>query len=240
VVIGYAAAGGVLAILFGRLGPRIELAGTVRAASEKRRPALLQPGLGLHRSRRAVFRLSGLFTIDAFAGGFVVQSFVASWFNRRFGVEPAGLGALFFGANVLAGVSALSAAWIARRIGLLQTMVVTHLPSNVLLLLVPFMPSLPLAAAVLLLRFSISQMDVPTRQAYTLALVEADERSAAAGVTGIARTIGASLSPIIAGPLYAVPALAGAPFLIAGGLKIAYDVLVFVGFRKAPGPSLRH
>jgi predicted MFS family arabinose efflux permease len=232
VVLGYAAAGALLAILFVRLGPQIEATGPVRSTPEGRRPTLLQPGFGLHRSRPAVFRLAGLFTIDAFAGGFVVQAFVASWFSRRFGVEPAGLGAIFFGANVLAGISALSAAWIARRIGLLETMVATHLPSNVLLLLVPLMPSLPWAAGVLLLRFSISQMDVPTRQAYTLALVEADERSAAAGVTGIARTIGAALSPIIAGPLYAVPALAGAPFVIAGGLKIVYDALVYFGFRE--------
>jgi hypothetical protein len=131
--------------------------------------------------------------MDSFAGGFVVQAFVAYWFQRRFGVSPSVLGAIFFGANLLAGLSALMASRVARRIGLLATMVATHIPSNVLLFLVPLMPSLPLAIAVLLLRFSISQMDVPTRQAYTMALVPAGERSAAAGVTGIARTVGASL-----------------------------------------------
>jgi MFS family permease len=110
-------------------------------------------------------------------------------------------------------------------------MVVTHLPSNVLLLLVPLMPSLPLAIAVLLLRFSISQMDVPTRQAYTMALVPPAERSAAAGVTGIARTLGASLSPLVAGPLYASVALASIPFMVGGGLKIIYDFLVWKTFR---------
>jgi MFS family permease len=118
-------------------------------------------------------------------------------------------------------------------------MVFTHLPSNVLLLLVPLMPTLPLAMATLLLRFSISQMDVPTRQSYTMAVVEPGERSAAAGVTGIARTIGASLAPVVAGPLYATAALASLPFFIAGGLKIAYDIALYVAFRKLPAPEER-
>jgi MFS family permease len=231
VVIGYAAMGAVLALLFTRLTPAVEVAA---AARRPRRPALLQPGFGLHRSRGTVFKLSGLFSIDAFAGGFVVQAFVAWWFHRRFGVDPAVLGGIFFGANVLAGLSALSAARIAARIGLLETMVLTHLPSNVLLFLVPLMPNLPLAIAVLLARFSISQMDVPTRQAYTLALVEPDERSAAAGVTGIARTLGAALAPLAAGPLYATAALASVPFFASGGLKIAYDLLVYAVFRRVP------
>jgi len=147
-------------------------------------------------------------------------------------VGPATLGAIFFGANVLAGVSALSAASLARRFGLVNTMVFTHLPSNVLLALVPFMPTLPLAIGVLLLRFSISQMDVPTRQAYTMAVVEPDERSAAAGVTGIARTVGAALSPLVAGPLYASAALAGVPFLVAGALKVLYDLALWRSFRN--------
>lgn len=119
------------------------------------------------------------------------------------------------------------------------TMVFTHLPSNVLLFLVPVMPTLELAMAALFLRFSISQMDVPTRQSYTMAVVEPEERSAAAGVTGIARTIGSSLAPIAAGPLYAVPALASLPFFIAGGIKIAYDLAVYVAFRKLRPPEER-
>jgi predicted MFS family arabinose efflux permease len=184
-----------------------------------------------------VFRLSSLFALDAFAGGFVVQSFVAFWFHARFGADEATLGAIFFGANLLAGISALSAGWLARRIGLVNTMVFTHLPSNVLLLLVPLMPTLGSAIAVLLVRFSISQMDVPTRQSYTLAVVEPDERSAAAGVTGIARTVGSSLAPLLAGPLYAVPALAGIPFLVAGGLKIVYDLVLWRGFRRVKPPE---
>jgi predicted MFS family arabinose efflux permease len=220
---GYAGAGVALALLFSRLSARVEPA---------RAPAPARSALGLHRSRGVVLRLSALFSLDAFAGGFVVQSFVAWWFHRRFGAGPALLGAIFFGANVLAGVSALSAAAVARRFGLVNTMVFTHLPSNVLLALVPLMPTLPLAIAVLLLRFSISQMDVPTRQSYTMAVVDPDERSAAAGVTGIARTVGAALAPLAAGPLYATAALAAAPFLVAGGLKVVYDLALWRSFRN--------
>jgi MFS family permease len=176
--------------------------------------------------------LAYLFALDAFAGGLVVQSLLAYWFHLRFGVEPAALGVIFFAANLLAGVSALAAARIADRFGLLNTMVFTHLPSNLLLVLVPLMPTLPLAIAVLLARFSISQMDVPTRQSYTMAVVEPDERSAAAGVTGVARTLGAALAPALAGPLLASPALSWLAFLVAGLLKIAYDLLLLARFRR--------
>ena len=186
-----------------------------------------------------VLRLSALFSIDAFAGGFIPQSLMAFWFHERFGVEPAVLGAIFFGANLLAAVSALSAARIAARIGLIETMVFTHLPSNVLLLLVPLMPTLPLAVAVLLLRFTLSQMDVPTRQSYVMAVVDPDERSAAAGVTGIARTVGASVSPSISSLLIANASLAAIPFFLAGGLKIAYDLLLYRDFRSHRPPEER-
>jgi predicted MFS family arabinose efflux permease len=226
--------GAALLLLFTRLGPSAEPPPSARV---DRRPSFLEPGLGLHASRKVVFRLSSLFAVDAFAGGFVVQSFVAFWFHSRFGANEATLGAIFFGANLLAGVSALSAGWLARRFGLVNTMVFTHLPSNVLLLLVPFMPTLPLAVGVLLLRFSISQMDVPTRQSYTMAVVAPDERSAAAGVTGIARTVGASIAPLVAGPLYAVPALSSIPFLVSGGLKILYDLALWRDFRKLRPPE---
>lgn len=234
VVLGYAALGALLLLLFTRLGPEVE---PPEAARVDRRPAFLEPGLGLHGSRRVVFRLSSLFALDAFAGGFVVQSFVAWWFHARFGADEGVLGAVFFGANVLAGVSALSAGWLARRIGLVNTMVFTHLPSNVLLILVPLMPTFPLAVGVLLLRFSVSQMDVPTRQSYTMAVVTPAERSAAAGVTGIARTVGSSVAPLLAGPLFAVPGLASVPFFVAGGLKIVYDLLLWRGFRKVKPPE---
>jgi MFS family permease len=234
VVLGYGALGAVLAVLFTRLSPASE---APAADHRPERPAFFEPHLGLERSRPVVLRLSGLFAVDAFAGGFVVQSFVAYWFHAKFGASEATLGAIFFGANVLAGLSALSAAAIARRIGLVNTMVATHLPSNVLLFLVPFMPTLPLAIAVLFARFSISQMDVPTRQSYTMAVVDPSERSAAAGVTGIARTVGSSLAPLAAGPLYASAALSGVPFLVAGGLKILYDLVLWRSFRSLKPPE---
>ena len=233
VVIGYAAMGAVLAVLFSRLTPGVE-------APVRPDHATVRSRLGLHRSRRVVFKLSALFALDAFAGGLVVQSIVAFWFHTRFGVPPGVLGAIFFGANVLAGISALLAARIAAKIGLINTMVFTHIPSNVLLILVPFMPTLPLAIAILLLRFSISQMDVPTRQSYTMAVVDPDERSAAAGVTGIARTTGAALSPSIAGPMLAISGLMGLPFVLAGTLKIVYDVLLYRSFRAVKPPEETH
>lgn len=231
-VFAYAAVGLLLALLFAKVSEAVEAP-----------PAPAHAGrLGLHASRGVVLKLSALFSLDAFAGGFVIQSIVAYWFHQRFGVAPGLLGSIFFAANLLAGLSSLYAVKLAGRIGLIRTMVVTHIPSNVLLILVPLMPNLPLAIGVLLLRFSISQMDVPTRQAYTMAVVAPDERSAAAGVTGIARTTGASLSPMLAGPLLAVPVLAGLPFFIAGGLKILYDLLLYRGFKSSehgiskPGP----
>ncbi|HVN76694.1 MAG TPA: MFS transporter [Thermoanaerobaculaceae bacterium] len=231
VVVGYAMFGGLLAILFAGLSRSVEAPQVHGGPAPTRR-------FGLHRSRGVVAQLAALFSLDAFAGGFVVQSMVAYWFHLRFGVAPATLGAIFFGANVLAGFSALIAVRVAARVGLVNTMVFTHLPSNVLLVMVPLMPTLPLAISVLLLRFSISQMDVPTRQSYTMAVVSPDERSAAAGITGVARTTGASLSPAIAGPLLASPTLAGVPFFLAGGLKIVYDLLLWQRFRhvgETPG-----
>jgi MFS family permease len=228
VLLAYAAAGVLLGALFTRLSPAAE-AGVptpVPGAAPDRRSRL-----GLHRSLGVVLKLSGLFALDAFAGGFVLQSVMAYWFHVRFQADPATLGGIFFGANCLAGVSALAAARIARRVGLLKTMVFTHVPSNLLLILVPLMPTLPWAVLVLLLRFAISQMDVPARQAYTVALVNPDERSAAAGVTGVARTTGAALSPVLAGMMLANPAWAGAPFIVAGLLKLLYDGLLYRLFR---------
>ena len=172
-----------------------------------------------------------------FGGGFVVQSFAAYWFYLRFGVEPATLGGIFFGANVFAGISALLASRLAARIGLVKTMVFTHLPSNVLLILIPLMPNLSLAILVLLVRFSISQMDVPTRQSYTMAIVGPEERSATAGITGVARTTGAAIAPLFAGMLFARPSLISLPFFIAGTLKIFYDLLLYFSFRKLRAPE---
>jgi MFS family permease len=224
VILGYAACGATLAVLFLFLSPAVE---AVAAAPAKERV------LGLHRSKRVVLKLSALFALDAFAGGFVIQSMVAYWFHIKFGLNAGVLGGIFFGANILAGVSALLAVRIANRVGLINTMVYTHIPSNILLCIVPLMPNLWLAITVLLLRFSISQMDVPTRQSYTMAVVAPDERSAASGVTSIARSIGAAVSPALAGILLATPALLSAPFFVAGGLKIVYDLLLYRSFSKA-------
>lgn len=234
IVIGYGLIGLLLMVIFTRLSAKVEAPPSVAAL-----PHGVKRTLGLHQSRRVVFKLSALFSLDAFAGGFVVASFVAYWFNVRFGAEPGALGAIFFAANILAGISALLAARIAKRFGLINTMVYTHLPSNILLMLVPLMPTLPLAVLVLLLRYSISQMDVPTRQSYTLAVVAPDERSAAAGVTGVARTTGAAISPSITGALLGFPALLNVPFYLAGGLKIIYDVLLYRSFRATKPPEER-
>jgi MFS family permease len=234
IVIGYAIIGVLLGVLFTRLSPAVE----VRAGGDSSHSTSdFKTRFGLHRSRGVVLKLSALFSIDAFAGGFVLQSLLAYWFHVRFNVQPAILGSIFFGANILAGLSALTAAWMASRIGLIRTMVFTHIPSNILLILVPLMPNLPLAIAVLLLRFSISQMDVPTRQSYTMAVVAPDERSAAAGITGIARTIGASLSPAFTGPLLANAALMNVPFFLSGGLKIIYDLMLYRNFKAIKPPE---
>ena len=223
VIVAYAFVGLALGGLFSLVSPGVEVPRAPDVSISRR--------LGLHRSQRTVAHLSILFGLDAFGGGFVVQSLVAYWFHLRFGADPALIGAVLFAANLLAGISALVAGRIAARIGLIETMVVTHLPSNVLLILVPLMPTLPLAAAVLLARFSISQMDVPTRQSYTMAVVDPDERSAAAGITGIARSVGASVSPLLAAPLVGVAGLASLPFVLAGSVKIAYDLLLWRSFR---------
>jgi MFS family permease len=234
IVIGYAIIGLILGVLFTRLSPAVEIQA---AADPTPSTSAFKTRFGLHRSRGVVLKLSALFSIDAFAGGFVLQSILAYWFYVRFNVQPALLGSIFFGANILAGLSALSATWVASRIGLIRTMVFTHIPSNILLILVPLMPNLPLAIAMLLVRFSISQMDVPTRQSYTMAVVAPDERSAAAGITGIARTTGASLSPVFTGPLLANAALMNLPFFLSGGLKIIYDLLLYRSFKAIKPPE---
>jgi MFS family permease len=234
VVFLYAVLGVALAFLFLRLSTSVEVS---PASNGPASSSSLASILGIARSRNVVLKLSGLFALDSFAGGFVVQSFAAYWFYLRFGVQPAALGAIFFWANVFAGISALLATRLVARIGLIRTMVVTHLPSNILLILVPLMPNLSLAVLMLLLRFSISQMDVPTRQSYTMAVVPAEERSAAGGFTGVARTTGAAISPLLAGFLFARPSLINAPFFIAGTLKIVYDLLLYKQFVAVRPPE---
>jgi MFS family permease len=231
IVVGYAVIGLVLAVGFWMLDRGIE------APPREIHDDTIRRRLGLHRSKGVVGHLSLLFSIDAFGGGFVPQSLMAYWFHLQFGVEPLVLGFIFFGANLLAAVSSLLAAPIAKRIGLINTMVFTHLPSNLLLILVPLMPTLPLAVAVLLLRYTLSQMDVPTRQSYVMAVVEPDERSAAAGITGIARTTGAAISPSISAVMVSSANYAALPFYLAGGLKIVYDLLVYRDFRNLKPPE---
>jgi len=178
-------------------------------------------------------RLAVLFGVDALAGGFVVQSFLAYWLHERFAANQQQLGLVLFGANALAALSYLAAAWLSNRIGLLRTMVFTHLPSNVLLCLVPLMPTLGGAVALLLARFALSQMDVPTRQAFTMDIVAPEDRARAAGLTNAVRPAAAALAPIFAG-LALQAAATGLPFFLAGGLKIAYDLAVFGLFRRTP------
>lgn len=230
VLAGYALGGMVLAVLFLFLTTTIEVPKEMLQAVAKRT-------LGLHRSKKVVLRLSTLFAMDAFAGGLVIQSMVAYWFYIKFGIGAGLIGSIFFGANVLAGISALLAGWLAKKIGLINTMVFTHIPSNLLLMLVPLMPNLPLAIGVLLARFSISQMDVPTRQSYTMAVVAPDERSAASGMTAIARSVGAAISPSLTGILLSVPLLLSAPFFLSGGLKIIYDLLIYRSFSLIKPPE---
>lgn len=233
IVLLYAFLGIVLACLFMRMSSLVE----VRDEFDQSVVSPIGSFLGLGKSRRIVLQLSGLFALDAFAGGFVIQSFAAYWFYLRFGTAPKTLGGIFFWANVFAGISALLASRIAARIGLVRTMVVTHLPSNLFLIAVPLMPTLSLAVLVLLLRSSISQMDVPTRQSYTMAVVEARERSAAGGFTGVARTTGAAISPLLTGFLFARPGLINLPFYIAGTVKVVYDLLLYFSFRQLRPPE---
>lgn len=229
ILTGYAIGGFVLTILFLNVSSKIEVINNIEKQVKKI--------FGLHRSQKVVLKLSALFALDAFAGGLIIQSMIAYWFHVKFGVDSGTLGSIFFGANILAGFSALLAVPLSEKIGLINTMVFTHIPSNILLMLVPLMPNLPLAIGVLLLRFSISQMDVPARQSYTMAVVDADERSAAAGITGIARSMGAAISPALTGLFFSVPALFSAPFFITGALKIIYDLLLYREFRSIKPPE---
>ncbi len=239
VIVGYAVIGVAMAFVFPLLSRAVEVPARIVAPGEAGPAAQPKTRLGLHRSRGIVARLSALFALDAFGGGFVMQGFIAFWLTTTFDADPAQIGAILFGANILAALSALAAGPLAARFGLIRTMVYTHLPSNVLLILVPFMPTLELATLLLFIRFSISQMDVPTRQSYTIAVVDPDERSAAAGVTGIARSLGVAASPLIAGPLYLGASFTGAPFVIGGSIKIVYDLLLYRAFSTVKPPEER-
>ena len=224
---GYVAAAILLAFLFALLSPKVEAIKKTESTTRN---------VGLQKSRGIVAKLAGLFALDAFAGAFIVQSIVAYWFFLRYQTDLNALGGIFFGTNILAALSFLAAPAIARRFGLLNTMVFTHLPANILLLLVPLMPNVEWGVAVLLIRHLLSQMDVPTRQSYTMAVVDADERAAAAGVLSVARNAGAAIAPLFTGAILAAPAL-GLPFLLAGGIKVVYDLWIFAVFRHVKPPE---
>lgn len=204
-----------------RLSARVELPDTSA-----------RPHVPLRRSRPMVARLAGLFAVDAFAGGFVVQSFLAYWFLVRFHVSLETLSLVFFAVGLLQAASFLVATRLANRFGLLKIMVFAHLPSNLLLAVIPLAPTLPAAIALLLCRYALSQMDVPTRQAYVMAVVDPEERVAATAYTNSARYAARPLGPVLAG---AAQQLAlGLPFFLGGGIKTAYDLTLWLWFRRVP------
>lgn len=214
--------------LFTRLSGRVELAAGGLAGGIS--------GYGLRRSRGIVLKMAALFGLDSFGGGFVVQSLVAYYFNLRWGAGPEILGPVFLGVGLLQAASFMAAAKIAERIGLINTMVFTHLPSNLLLMALPLAPSLPWAIGLILARHALSQMDVPTRQSYIVAVVDPEERVAAAGVTNIARNLAQATTPIVAGVAMQFVGL-GVPFFLGGGIKAVYDLLLFQMFRKIRPPE---
>ena len=217
----YAAFGAASAVAYHKLSPALEPPPSARAAP-------------LARSRAVVFQLAALFSLDSFGGGFVVQSIVALWLFRRFDVPVATAGAIFFAINLLGALSQLVSARIAMRIGHVRTMVFTHLPSSVFLVLAGMMPTLPLAALFLLLRAMLSQMDVPARQAYVMAMVPREERAAAASVTNVPRSLASAVAPLLAGAMLQ-RTLFGWPLICAGVLKMTYDLILYAKFaRRTP------
>jgi predicted MFS family arabinose efflux permease len=220
----YAALGVLMTALQARLDQRAETGERV------------QRRLAIDRSRPIVARLSLLFGLDSFASSFTVQSFLAYFLVTRFGAQPAELGILFFCAGLLQTASFPVAAWLSRHIGLINTMVFTHIPSSVFLIAVPFAPNLAVASALLLARAALASMDVPARQSYTMAVVEPAERTATAGVTSLARGIAQVPGPAVAGA-FLVPLGLGVPLIATGVLKIVYDLALFALFRSRPAPE---
>jgi predicted MFS family arabinose efflux permease len=213
--------GVISALLASRLSPAVEV-----------QPEDRGDGPPLTTSKPTVRRLAALFALDSGAGGFIVQTFLVFWFAKRFGLTPDVMGAVFFAAGLLQGISSIVAGRLATKIGLINTMVFTHIPSNVLLAAIPFVPDAGWAVAILLARFALSQMDVPARQAFVVTIVEPSERTAAASYTNAARFLTRPIGPLGAGLAMQQLAL-GSPFVIAGGLKIVYDLLLFAMFRRA-------
>jgi MFS family permease len=222
--VAYAAAGLASTVLTATLDARVEVG------------ARLERGFAIRRSRRTVAMLSALFSLDALAGGFVVQSYLAFWFAARFAADPATVGTLFAATNVLAALSFPVAAWLASRIGLIRTMVFSHIPANLFLVGAALAPTIELAVVLMLARAALSSMDVPARQSYTMAVVDPDERTATAGVTSLARSVGQVLGPALAGALL-VPLGIGLPLIAGGVLKTTYDLSLYALFRSRPTPE---
>jgi MFS family permease len=220
---GYAMLGLLAAVLYGRL-PRDHM----RAAT--------RPRAALGPSRNIVYKLAALFSLDAFAGGFVVQSLLALWLFQQFDLSLGAASVFFFGSSLLSAVSFPTAAWLARRIGLVNTMVFTHIPSSVCLIAVAFSSNLTVVLILLLVRSALSQMDVPTRSSYVMAVVTPVERAAAASVTAVPRSLASSISPAIAGFMLAGP-FSGLPLVVCGCLKIAYDIALLGLFRHTKPPE---
>jgi predicted MFS family arabinose efflux permease len=218
----YAALGVASALIYRKLPSGI--------AAEAEAPAPLS------ESKRIVYTLAALFSLDAFGGGFIVQSLLALWLFEKYQLSLAVAGTIFFWTGVLSAFSYLVAARIAHRIGLVNTMVFTHLPSSVLLLLIPFAPTLASAIALLLARSALSQMAVPTRSSYAMAVLAPNERAAAASITSVPRSLASAVSPLVAGYLLGLSTF-GWPLIIAGGVKIAYDLLLLATFRTVRPPE---
>jgi MFS family permease len=219
----YAVLGSIVIIIYTMLSRDIE----VKQEAKRKDKQTLSP-----RSKQIVAKLSTLFAVDSFAGGFVIQSVVSLWFFTRFGADLAVLSYIFSAANLITAFSYMAAAKIADRIGLVNTMVFTHLPSNILLILVAFAPSLQLAVILYLIRMTLSQMDVPTRQSYVVAIVSEDERTAASGLTNVSRNIAQTVSPSIFGYIFQSSLSLAAPFALSGVIKIIYDLALYFSFRN--------
>ncbi|AZO00714.1 MFS transporter [Mesorhizobium sp. M9A.F.Ca.ET.002.03.1.2] len=221
----YALAGVAGGLLYARIPRRRAAPGPVEESA-------------LGPSRAIVFKLAALFSLDAFAGGFVVQSLLALWLFERFDLSLSAAGVFFFWSGVLSALSFPVAAWLSRKVGLINTMVFTHIPSSIALMLAAFAPTLPLALSLLLIRAALSQMDVPTRSSYVMAVVTEAERAAAASFTSVPRSLAAAASPALAGVLFAASYRAW-PLVVCGALKIVYDLLLLMQFRHLKPPEER-
>jgi len=220
----YAAVAVVIGLCYSRLTPALDV-----------RPPVPEHA-SLASSRRIVFQLAALFSLDSLGAGFVVQSLLVLWLFRRFHLSVEVAGAIFFAGGLLSAFSQLAASWLAARIGLVKTMVYSHLPSNIFLIIAAFMPTAPLAVLFLLLRMSLSQMDVPVRQSYVMAVVPPHERAGAASITSVPRSLASATTPLLAGVLLNATSF-GWPLICAGLIKVLYDVLLLLQFRTVRPPE---